>query len=437
MIRNPYAAGRYYPGSALELREMVEMFVDKQAPKEDAVGALVPHAGYPYSGAVAGAVISRIKFKETFIIMGPSHSGLGKPFSVMAEGMWRTPLGDVKTDTELARQIIAASEYAEADEAAHRQEHAVEVQLPFLQYFQPDIKIVPIILAHAPASAYQEVGRGIARALQELKREAVIIASGDMTHYEPQAVAEKKDRAAIEAMLALDADELTRRYEALNISMCAHGPVVALIAAARELGATGAELVKYQTSGDTTGDYEAVVGYAGVIFKAARHPLAELARETVESYIRDGRTPPPPPSLTPEMQAQAGVFVSIHKLGELRGCIGTFEPQQPNVAAEIITNAISSATRDPRFNAITPDELPDLDYSVDVLTTPEPVADESALDPRKYGVIVASGWQRGLLLPDLEGVDTPAQQIDICRQKGGIGPHEPVELYRFEVKRYK
>jgi AmmeMemoRadiSam system protein B/AmmeMemoRadiSam system protein A len=438
MIRNPYAAGRYYPGSATELREMVEMFVDEQAPKEDAVGALVPHAGYPYSGAVAGAVVSRLKFKETFVIMGPSHSGLGKPFSVMAEGTWRTPLGDVPIDSELAQQIIFASEYAEADEAAHLQEHAVEVQLPFLQYFQPDIRIVPIILAHAPASAYQEVGRGIARAMQELKREAVIIASGDMTHYEPQDVAEKKDRAAIEAMLALDADELTRRYEALHISMCAHGPVVALIAAAKELGASGAELVKYQTSGDTTGDYEAVVGYAGVIFKSpAHHPLAELARETVESYIRHGRTPSPPPSPTPEMQAQAGVFVSIHKLGALRGCIGTFEPQQKNVAEEIIANAVNSATRDPRFNPITPDELPDLDYSVDVLTTPEKIADESALDPRKYGVIVEAGWQRGLLLPDLEGVDTPARQIEICRQKGGIGPDEPVELYRFEVKRYK
>ena len=123
--------------------------------------------------------------------------------------------------------------------------------------------------------------------------------------------------------------------------------------------------------------------------------------------------------------------------GDLRGCIGTFEPQQKNVAEEIITNAISSATRDPRFDPITPDELKDLDYSVDVLTSPEPVADESQLDPKKYGVIVECGWRRGLFLPDLEGVDTRGHQIDICRQKGGIAPDEPVKLYRFEVKRYK
>ncbi len=166
-------------------------------------------------------------------------------------------------------------------------------------------------------------------------------------------------------------------------------------------------------------------------------PIVALAKETVEKYVRTGKRISPPPELTPEMKEKAGVFVSIHKKGELRGCIGTFEPQEKNVAAEVITNAISSATRDPRFPPIGPEELKDLDYSVDVLTSPEPVEDESQLDPKKYGVIVACGWRRGLLLPDLEGVDTADYQIDICRQKGGIGPDEPVQLYRFEVKRYK
>ena len=167
------------------------------------------------------------------------------------------------------------------------------------------------------------------------------------------------------------------------------------------------------------------------------HPIATLAKETVETYINTGKRPALPKNLSPEMKQAAGVFVSIHKLGDLRGCIGTFEPQQKNVAGEIIVNAISAATRDPRFSSVTPDELKDLDYSVDVLTTPEPVADESQLDPKKYGVIVEAGWRRGLLLPDLEGVDTAEYQIDICRQKGGISPDEPVQLYRFEVKRYK
>jgi AmmeMemoRadiSam system protein B/AmmeMemoRadiSam system protein A len=440
MIRNPYVAGYFYPGSASELKAMLARYIDKNAPKEEVVGLLVPHAGYQYSGPVTGATISRIVFKDTFVIMGPSHSGLGKPFSVMPEGTWRTPLGNVEVDSELARKIVALSEYAEEDYVAHGEEHAVEVQLPFLQYIKPDVRIVPVILAGADADIYKEIGRAIARAIKELHREAVILASGDMTHYETHASAKEKDSKAIEAMLALDEDELTRRYKNLPITMCAHGPVVTLIAAAKELGVTGAELVKYQTSGDATGDYDAVVGYAGVIFKksaAALHPIAALAKETVETYVKTGKRPVPPKNLAPKMKQKAGVFVSIHKLGNLRGCIGTFEPQERNVAEEIITNAISSATRDPRFSPITPDELKDLDYSVDVLTTPEPVPDATRLDPKKYGVIVEAGWRRGLLLPDLEGVDTVEYQIDICRQKGGISPDEPVQLYRFEVKRYK
>jgi len=220
--------------------------------------------------------------------------------------------------------------------------------------------------------------------------------------------------------------------------MCGYAPTVTLISAAKELGAKTAELVRYQTSGDITGDYSSVVGYAGIIIKAVEmHPLVKLAQKTVETYVKEGKIPPPPGKFTREMKERAGVFVSIHKLGDLRGCIGTFEPTQKNVAEEVMNNAISSATRDPRFPPVAPEELAQLDYKVDVLTTPEPVADESHLDPKKYGVIVESGFRRGLLLPDLEGVDTVDYQIDICRQKAGIAPDEPVKLYRFEVKRYK
>ena len=166
------------------------------------------------------------------------------------------------------------------------------------------------------------------------------------------------------------------------------------------------------------------------------HPLVALAKKTVESFIREGKVTPPP-ELTPEMKERAGVFVSIHQSGELRGCIGTFEPQRDNVAEEVIANAIASATRDPRFLPIRPNELEDLEYSVDVLTTPQPIPSKDQLDPKKYGVIVECGLRKGLLLPDLEGVDTVDYQIDICRQKAGIAPDEPVKLYRFEVKRYK
>lgn len=167
------------------------------------------------------------------------------------------------------------------------------------------------------------------------------------------------------------------------------------------------------------------------------HPLVKLARDTIESYVNNGTVPPPPVFSNAEMRIRAGVFVSIHlQDGELRGCIGTIEPTQPSIAEEVIHNAISSATRDPRFPPIRPEELSDLEISVDVLTQPEEVRDHSELDAKKYGVIVQRGSRRGLLLPDLEGVETPAQQIDIALRKAGINPKEPYDLFRFEVKRY-
>jgi hypothetical protein len=267
MIRNPSVAGYFYPGSKMELRAILSKLIDKNAPKEDVIGLLMPHAGYQYSGVVAGAAISRVNFKDTFIVIGPTHSGMGKPFSVMPEGTWRTPLGDVQVDSELAQKIISLSQYAEEDYLAHGDEHAVEVQVPFLQFIKPDVKIVPMILAGASLKIYRELGHAIARAIKDLKREAVILASGDMTHHESAAEAKEKDMQAVNAMLALDEEEFTRRYNNLHITMCAHGPVATLIAAAKELGATSAELVKYQSSGDATGDFDDVVAYAGVIFK--------------------------------------------------------------------------------------------------------------------------------------------------------------------------
>jgi len=165
--------------------------------------------------------------------------------------------------------------------------------------------------------------------------------------------------------------------------------------------------------------------------------IVKLAREAVETFIREGDIILPPAKLKAAMKKKAGVFVSLHKSGQLRGCIGTFEAAQENVAREIIANAVSSATRDPRFPPVTAGELEDLEYSVDVLTKPVPVKDRNKLNPKKHGLIVERDFRRGLLLPDLEGVDTVDRQIDICCQKAGIAPDETVKLYCFSVKRYK
>ncbi len=166
------------------------------------------------------------------------------------------------------------------------------------------------------------------------------------------------------------------------------------------------------------------------------HPLVQLARRTIESYVRDGKVIAPPKELPEEMAKRAGAFVSLHRHGQLRGCIGTIEPVRANVAQEIIQNAISSATRDPRFPPVAAKELADLEISVDVLGEPEPISSLEELDPKEYGVIVECGGRRGLLLPDLEGVDTPQQQVDIALRKAWISPNERYQMYRFKVVRY-
>jgi AmmeMemoRadiSam system protein B/AmmeMemoRadiSam system protein A len=366
---------------------------------------------------------------------------MGKQFSIMTEGAWKTPLGNLKIDSALAKRILLNSKFLSDDNKAHISEHSIEVQLPFLMYFNKNVQIVPIVLSYSTGTVYREIGRAIAKAIVDSGQEALIIASSDMTHYEKQDSVIMKDNLAIESILAMDEVELMERIQKNNITMCGFGPVVSLIEAAKELGAGKTELVIHQTSGDASGDYAKVVGYAGIIIKkAGDKELSEpvkLAKKTIETYINEGKKIKPPDPLPPLFQQQAGVFVSLHKFGQLRGCIGTFEPARNNIAEEIISNAISSATRDPRFSPVTADELKQLEYNVDVLTTPEPVEDVSKLDPKKYGVIVERDYRKGLLLPDLEGVDTAEQQIDICRRKAGIMPYEPVQLYRFEVKRYK
>ncbi len=267
MVRKPVVAGRFYPGSSGALRADIERMIDPDSQKDKVIGLISPHAGYPFSGPVAGATISRIEPADTFVIMGPNHTGMGAPFAIMTEGDWETPLGNIPVDSELGKLILQNSEYLEEDTQAHRYEHSIEVQLPFLQYLSDKIKIVPIVLAHASGEFYKEIGQSIATAIKETGGKVVIMASSDMTHYEPQEVARKKDMKAIESILDLNEDELLERIRKLNITMCGYGPTVCLIYAAKELGAKEAELVRYQTSGDVTGDYNSVVGYAGVIIK--------------------------------------------------------------------------------------------------------------------------------------------------------------------------
>jgi hypothetical protein len=228
---------------------------------------MLPHAGYMYSGRVAAETVSRIEIKEKIILLGPNHNAIGADFSIMSAGAWQTPLGNVKIDGQLAQALLQQCPHLKDDASAHAHEHSLEVELPFIQYMKSDFAIVPIAVLSADIKIMKQVGRDIADAIKKSGTEdkVLIVASSDMTHYESQEQAEKKDQEAIKAILDLDEDRLMERIERFNITMCGAAPMVIALVAAKHLGAKKAELVKYETSAEVTGDKTSVVGYAGIV----------------------------------------------------------------------------------------------------------------------------------------------------------------------------
>jgi MEMO1 family protein len=273
MIRQPAVAGHFYPGSPSALRDQVERFVEPETKKIKALGIVSPHAGLVYSGSVAGAVYSRIELPETIVLIGPNHTGIGAPVALMANGSWETPLGVVRINEDLAAVILSNFHRIQDDTMAHIREHSLEVQLPFLQYLKDKFTIVPIQMLDTRLETCIEVGNAIARAIAEYGvRNAeykaggtLIVASSDMSHYVSAETAKRKDHAAIKRILELDAQGLYHTVRDEGISMCGFGPAVAMLTACKVLGATKAELVKYTNSGDVSGDYDQVVGYAGIV----------------------------------------------------------------------------------------------------------------------------------------------------------------------------
>ena len=273
-LRSPAVAGRFYPSRADELWHDIRYYTswpaESVAPATiSAVGCVTPHAGYIYSGGVAGAVYARMEIPEHCVVLCPNHTGKGVPLAVMAHTTWQTPLGDVVADADLAADLLHRFPALQEDSAAHRAEHAIEVQLPFLQARQPKLKIVPIVLGMRDFDVLRELGEALAVVISDheerLGTKILIVASSDMNHYEPHAITRVKDHKAIERVLAMDARALWEVVRKENISMCGLGPTIVMLTAAKLLGATSATLVKYATSGDVSGDYEAVVGYAGMI----------------------------------------------------------------------------------------------------------------------------------------------------------------------------
>ncbi len=265
MIRQPAVAGRFYPADPEKLILDLNTFLAGGAEKTHAIGCIVPHAGYAYSGHVAGAVYARMEPVERYIILCPNHTGLGESLAIMSSGAWHTPLGDAPIDAELAAELKKTCHLLAEDDVAHRLEHSLEVQLPFLQRGQKQFRFVPIAVGVSRFAPLEALGEAIGRVLAPSKIPTGVVASSDMNHYESDSVTREKDRKAIDQILALNPRGLYDTVRSEGITMCGYGPATILLTAARHLGATRGELVRYATSGDITGERDEVVGYAGIL----------------------------------------------------------------------------------------------------------------------------------------------------------------------------
>ncbi len=266
MIRRAAWSDQFYPGQPAALRRDLEKYLAGTSEKiPSPIGCIAPHAGYMYSGAVAGAVYGRMELPRRFIILCPNHTGRGAPLATMSEGEWQTPLGDIPIDAGLAGQLKKLCRLLQEDAEAHRREHSLEVQLPFLQKLQPELQFVPIAIGTDSLEALEQLGHAVAEAIRDRRERVLVVASSDMNHYENDERTRLKDRRAIDRVLSLDPRGLYDTVHRERISMCGYGPTVAMLTAATDLGARQAELVRYATSAEASGDYSQVVGYAGMV----------------------------------------------------------------------------------------------------------------------------------------------------------------------------
>jgi AmmeMemoRadiSam system protein B len=267
MTREPFVAGQFYPASPSKLEETVRRQLKPSTARQRAKSVVAPHAGYVYSGAVAGEVYSAVEIPKRIILLGPNHTGMGTPLSLHPPEPWRTPLGLALPDEELTFLLERENSALVEDRRAHVREHSIEVQIPFLQVLQPELKLSSICVGTSDLRVLQELGHSMARAIAAAAEPVLMISSSDMNHYESAAVSAEKDRWAIERVVSLDSEGLHRGVHDRDISMCGYAPTVAVLTASRDLGAAGGRLVRYAHSGEVSGDYDRVVGYAGIVIE--------------------------------------------------------------------------------------------------------------------------------------------------------------------------
>lgn len=442
-VREPAVAGQFYPADAKELVRQVDDFLTQAALKKSngaILGLIVPHAGYPYSGQVAAYGFKQLQGEniETVILLGNSHHAYFEGAAVYPKGYFKTPLGEVAIDEELAQKIIAENQKIRADSSVHTLEHSLEVEIPFLQRTLKDFKIVPILLSSNTSLDdikifSQAISKNIAG------KNILVVASSDMSHYPFYEQANYADKKIYEAILTgLEKLENTigelRDENIANAQtfLCAKEAVEVLMLVMQDLGKKDI-LLKYANSGDTTGDRSQVVGYAAIAFYGERRDselnyqeqqrLLEIAKQTVESYVKAGKAPEFSES-RPALNQKLGAFVTLKKNGQLRGCIGRFtSDDNPSLYQTVWQMAIAAATQDVRFLPVSRDELPDLEYEVSVLSPLKKIDDWHQIQLGKHGVEIRKGGRSGVFLPQVAqetGWNFETFMGQLCSQKAGL-----------------
>jgi AmmeMemoRadiSam system protein B/AmmeMemoRadiSam system protein A len=400
------------------------------------VAIQVPHAGYPYSGPTAARAFNLLRGFDsvTVVMLGPSHRVPIDRASVYDRGRWRTPLGEVEVDDSLAARMVEEDGFLAAMPEAQAFEHSLEVQVPFLQRVLSNFRIVPVMLLQPSLEECRRVSRAIAQACRG--RPVVLLASTDLYHGESYVEAKQTDSVTTGLIAAFDAEQLFAGLKQGDARACGGAPVVVTMLAARELGADRAVILARTNSNDATGERGGYcVGYSASAFLAtATDPVADdltdeekqsllmIARQTIEQYVREGKRPEVNPA-TPRLAEERGAFVTLHRRGDLRGCIGYVEAVKPLYQA-VTDMAVAASTEDPRFPPVGPEELADIDIEITVLSPLREIYDPDSVEVGRHGLVVRRGYNSGLLLPQVpveQGWDRK-QFLDHTCLKAGLPP---------------
>jgi len=444
-VREPVVAGQYYLADGKALAKQVNGFLagaEKVKMEGKILGLIAPHAGYEFSGQVAATAFAQLAGEniETVILLGNSHHQYFEGAAVYSEGSFKTPLGEIEVDADLAKKIVSHNGAIKADDGPHDVEQILEVEIPFLQQTLKKFKIVPILFGNTPGNAAEIVAQAISQNING--KNILVVASSDMSHYPPYEKAKYVDKKTLEAILTGEVKNLETAIAQLEKEqiantqtfLCSADAVKALMLVMKNLGAVDIKLLKYANSGDVAGgDRSQVVGYgaigfygwrpAGELTVSAQARLIDIARQTVTAYATLGRAP----SLEEKsiaLNQKLGAFVTLKKSDQLRGCIGVFTGENNLPLWQTVAEmAKAAAFSDPRFSPVKAEELKDLEYEVSVLSPLEQINDWRKIELGKHGVEIKKGSNSGVFLPQVAtetGWDLETFLGQLCSQKAGL-----------------